>query len=360
MRRVQINKLDFKGQNIYVGIDVHLKSWSVTVLSDTSVLKKFSQSPHPEVLCKFLKSNYPGASYHSVYEAGFCGFWIHERLRSFGIDNIVVNPSDVPTKSSEKLRKTDAVDSNKLARSLRAGELKGIYTPDSVSLDIRSLIRLKNSITKDMTRYKNRIKSHLRYFGIDIPMEYVEPRSSWSKRFVAWLKEVETLTPSGRCTLDIQIRYLEELRRQKLEMMKALRELAKTERFQEPLRLIMTIPGIGLATGMALLSEICDISRFKNAEQLAAYIGMIPMCHSSGEKDGTGDITIRKHAIMRCNLIESAWVAVRKDPAMNIIFTENCKRMASNKAIVKIARKLVNRLFFVLKHRTEYVNGVVS
>jgi len=64
-----------------------------------------------------------------------------------GIDNIVVNPADVPTKSSEKLRKTDAVDSGKLARSLRANELKGIYTPDSVSLEMRSLIRLKNSIT---------------------------------------------------------------------------------------------------------------------------------------------------------------------------------------------------------------------
>ena len=78
-----------------------------------------------------------------MYEAGFCGFWIHERLTALGIDNIVVNPADVPTKSSEKLRKSDAVDSGKLARSLRANELKGIYTPDSVSLEMRSLIRLQ-------------------------------------------------------------------------------------------------------------------------------------------------------------------------------------------------------------------------
>ncbi len=77
----------------------------------------------------FLTRSYPGAEYHSVYEAGFCGFWIHERLTALGIDNIVVNPADVPTKSSEKLRKTDTVDSGKLARSLRANELKGIYTP---------------------------------------------------------------------------------------------------------------------------------------------------------------------------------------------------------------------------------------
>ena len=68
----------------------------------------------------FLTRSYPGAEYHSVYEAGFCGFWIHERLTALGIDNIVVNPADVPTKSSEKLRKTDTVDSGKLARSLQS------------------------------------------------------------------------------------------------------------------------------------------------------------------------------------------------------------------------------------------------
>ena len=171
--REQRNKISFRGQKIYVGIDVHLKSWSVTVLSETSVLKKFSQHPSPEALYGFLTRSYPGAEYHSVYEAGFCGFWIHERLTALGIDNIVVNPADVPTKSSEKLRKTDTVDSGKLARSLRANELKGIYTPDSVSLEMRSLIRLKNSITKDTTRQKNRLKSQLRYLGIEIPQEFL-------------------------------------------------------------------------------------------------------------------------------------------------------------------------------------------
>lgn len=356
----QRKELDFKGQNIYVGIDVHLKSWSVTVLSETSVMKKFSQNPEPEALHKFLTANYPGAAYHSVYEAGFCGFWIHYRLTALGINNIVVNPADVPTKSSEKLRKTDSIDSGKLARSLRAKELKGIYTPDSISLEMRSLIRLKNSITKDTTRQKNRIKSLLRYLGIEIPAEYLHPYSNWSKRFIVWLKEVQMLTPNSRLALDFQIKRLEELRNAKLQMTRALRTLGKTDQVCEPLRLIMTVPGVGQTTGLVFLSEIDDISRFRSAEHLAAYIGMIPMCHSSGEKDATGDITKRKHSTMRCNLIEAAWVAIRHDPAMNLVFTENCKRMIPSKAIVKVARKLVNRLFFVLKHKTEYINGVVS
>ena len=73
-----------------------------------SNLKRFSQSPVPDVLHKYLVSNYSGANYFSVYEAGFCGIWIHEKLMDLGITNIVVNPADVPTMSKEKLRKTDA------------------------------------------------------------------------------------------------------------------------------------------------------------------------------------------------------------------------------------------------------------
>ncbi|MFR5363824.1 MAG: IS110 family transposase [Alistipes finegoldii] len=155
-----------------------MKSWSVTVLSATSVLKKFSQNPAPEALHGFLTRSLSGSRVSFGVRSGLCGFWIHERLTALGIDNIVVNPADVPTKSSEKLRKSDAVDSGKLARSLRANELKGIYTPDSVSLEMRSLIRLKNSITKDTTRQKNRIKSQLRCLGIGIPQEFLEPFSN--------------------------------------------------------------------------------------------------------------------------------------------------------------------------------------
>ena len=102
--------LNFVGQNLYIGIDVHLRSWSVAILSENATLKKFSQNADPIILANYLNNNYPGARYYSVYEAGFCGFWIHRKLTELGINNIIVNPADVPTMVKEKLRKTDAVD----------------------------------------------------------------------------------------------------------------------------------------------------------------------------------------------------------------------------------------------------------
>ncbi len=354
----QSNEISFKGQNIYVGLDVHLKSWSVTVLSENSVLKRFVQDPDPEALHKFLTRNYPEAEYHSVYEAGFCGFWIHERLTALGIENIVINPADVPTTAGERIQKTDAVDSAKLARSLRAKELKGIYTPDSTTLEVRSLIRLRSTITKDVTRQKNRIKSHLRFLGYEIPAEYCN--RYWPKRFITWLRELEMKTQSGRQSLDFMLDLLENLRKEKLQMTRALRALSRTEQYEKPLELLMSVPGIGQQVGMALLAEIVDIKRFQDAEHLAKFIGLVPMCHSSGESEGVGDITVRKHAFLRTLIVEAGWQAIRQDPAMTLAFETYCKRMKPSKAIIKIARKLVNRIYFVMKWQTPYVTSVVS
>ena len=79
--QTQVNKkIDFCGKNLYIGLDVHKKSWQVTILSQDMSLKTFNQSPHPEALYSFLNTNYPNASYYSAYEAGFCGYSHHREL----------------------------------------------------------------------------------------------------------------------------------------------------------------------------------------------------------------------------------------------------------------------------------------
>ena len=82
------------------------------------VLQTYSMNPDPAELARHLKKNYPGGIYRSAYEAGFCGFWIHEKLTGLGIENIVIHAADVPTTNKEKVNKTDKVDSKKIARKL--------------------------------------------------------------------------------------------------------------------------------------------------------------------------------------------------------------------------------------------------
>ena len=120
--QTQSNELNFKGQNIYVGFDVHLKSWKVTILTDELSHKTFVQPPKPEVLFNYLKQNFPGGIYHSAYEAGFCGYWIHNKLISLGINSMVVNPADIPTTNKEVVQKEDMrVYSYQGTRKIEAG-----------------------------------------------------------------------------------------------------------------------------------------------------------------------------------------------------------------------------------------------
>lgn len=113
----KVNQNSFKGQSFFIGMDVHLKNWEITIRSNHMALKTFSMNPSPYELSRYLKQNYPGGEYYSAYEAGFCGYWIHRELKRFGINNIVIHPADVPTSDKEKQNKTDGIDSRKIAVS---------------------------------------------------------------------------------------------------------------------------------------------------------------------------------------------------------------------------------------------------
>ena len=110
---------------------------------------------------------------------------------------------------------------------------------------------------------------------------------------------------------------------------------------------------------MILLTEIVDISRFPSLDKLASYTGLVPDIKSSGETEYSTGITFRRNAALRTLLIESSWVAVRKDPALMMAFTKFSLRMKKTAAIVHIARKLLNRIRFVLIKQERYVTAVV-
>ncbi len=358
--QTKIDKTDFAGQNIYVGFDVHLKSWKVTILTENLTHKTFSQSPQPKLLHQYLERNFPGGTYHSAYEAGFCGYWIHNSLKSLGINSIVVNPADIPTTDKEKVQKEDSRDSRKIAKALRNGDLTPIHVPSLKTLEDRSLVRMRATLVQDLARNKNRIKSFLYFHGLDLPVQFIKNDGRWSNRYIQWLESLTMPEQSGHFALQGLVTASKNLRGTILEITKLIKELSKTESYQENVKLLRSIPGIGLLTAMVLLTELETLNRFAGFNQLCSFIGLIPSTHSSGDKDLVGEITRRGHSILRSALIESAWVAVRFDPALIKSYHDYCKRMEPNNAIVRIARKLLNRIRYVLKTKELYVTSVVK
>jgi len=137
-RKLQ-NPEDFQGQKFYIGIDVHKKSWAVTVRSLNFVVAHFTQPPSTQALLNYLQSKFPGGEFYSAYEAGFSGTGIHESLCKLGIKNIVVHPGDIPRTDKEKKNKTDIHDSRAIAFYLEKGNLHSIFVMSGKQQEFRSL-----------------------------------------------------------------------------------------------------------------------------------------------------------------------------------------------------------------------------
>ncbi len=356
----QNNKLDFSGQDIFIGLDIHKKNWTVSIFTKDFEHKTFSQNPEVNILVNYLRRNFPGANYHSTYEAGYCGFWIHEALKADGINNIVINPADVPTKDKERKRKNNRVDCRKLARSLRSGDLEAIYVPKRQALEDRSLLRARRNAAKQQTRYKNQIKAYLSFFGIKYPEHFKEGR--WSGAFIQWIENIPMKKQTGKIALQFYLDELKHYRKRIADLNRELRQLAAHDLYREKVELLTTIHGIGTLTAMILLLELVDINRFKSLDKLASFVGIVPNEDSSGDDDDVNmtEITPRSHHYLRSILIECAWVAVRKDPALTMCYNELTKRMSGQKAIIRIARKLLNRIRYVLKNNQPYVTAVIE
>ena len=214
-------------------------------------------------------------------------------------------------------------------------------------------MRIRHLLVKDAVRYKSRIKGFLNFHGIMIPDSFYQS-SHWSKRFMSWLASIEMKSESGKYSIEVLIREIESLRSNILDVTKKIKSLSQTEQYQSNIELIQSVPGIGLITGMTFLTEIDKIDRFDTTDKLCSFIGLVPTMHSSGEKEIHGHITYRSNHLLRRMLIESSWIAIRHDPALMRAYHEYCKRMEPNKAIIRIARKLITRIQFVLVKKQTY------
>jgi transposase len=355
---VKDTKLSFQGQHIYVGIDTGKKSWTVTILTEQVEHKTFNQPPVPETLVGYLHKHFPEAHYKCAYEAGLFGFWIYETLTKLGVDCIVVHPADIPTKDKERRNRNDNVDSRKIAKNLRNGDLTPLHVPSRQSQEDRSLVRMRIGMVNKQTRCKNQIKALLDFYGIKTPQELSS--TYWSNRFISWLEGLSFEYYSGKQALATLLSELKYLRSTIAQLTKDIRHLSGQRPYSDFIGYLTSVPGISTTTGMVYLTELGDITRFKNLDHLASYIGLIPGEDSSGEREHHTGVSKRRNANLIYLLIESSWIAVRKDPALLKSYNDLIKRMPKNLAIIRIGRKLLSRIQYVLKNRCYYKPGIVS
>jgi transposase len=325
-------------EELFIGIDLHKQRWHVTIRTFDVEIFSASIPGTWEALQRVL-ARYHGHPRQAVYEAGYFGFRLHDRLVEHGIPCMVTPPSLVPKEYGNRV-KTDRRDSRKLAHLLAKGLLKRVWVPSEEELYHRQVIRRRRQLVRDRVRTQSRIKAELRFYGIHLE----EPRGGWTQMYLGSLR---TINFGNRWMQESFNRLLEQyefLTAQIDKQTKLLRELSETEMYRDRMEILQSIPGIGVISAMELLLELQDVSRFRRAEQLAAYVGLTPSQYSSADKVRMGRITGIGKNTLRSLLVEASWTLIRKDQAMREKYDRIKIHSGGKRAIVAIARTLLLRM----------------
>lgn len=329
---------EVEGKDIFVGIDLHLRSWHVTIRTAEAQLFSGAIAARWEDL-RLLLEKYRLGRIRAVYEAGYFGFGLFDRLIEWGAECIVTPPSLIPQESGNRV-KTDRLDSGKLAHLLSRGLLKRVWVPSVAQRAARQVVRTRRQVIEDRKRTQHRIKAFLRGHGIAMP----EPVRHWSR---IYRENLGRLRFSDRYLAGSFGRYLEEydfLSRQVEVQTRLVKELSEADEYRESVRLLRSVYGIGLISAMEILLEIGDFGRFGRSGQIAAYVGLTPSQYSSGDKVRMGRITGIGKGSVRAVLVEASWLLIHRDPGMRELYDRLRRRSGSKRAIVAVARHLIIRL----------------
>jgi transposase len=342
---------------LFIGLDIHKKSWSVHFRTDISDHRGFTMPPVSDKLRQYVNQHFGDHEVYITYESGCCGFGAARLFTAYGWSVTIVNAADIPRIQKHQFQKSDRIDSRLLCRHLQQGQLKAIYIPSVEQDELRSLVRHRNSVVKQLRQVKLQIKSMLLYHGITIPEQYDNP--NWSHAFLQWLYQLQWQYQPAVITISSKLTILKTLHSEYLRSANELRKYCR-QHHKKDYYLLKSIPGIGGYLASAVLAELGDLRRFKNEKYLSSYIGMVPAIRNSGATERNTGITPRSKTLLRSYLIEAAWVAIRRDPEMQAYYRKHMGNNIKN-IIVKVAHKLVTRMLSVIKHETPYqVNHYLS
>jgi transposase len=348
----------WKGKKVFVGIDIHQKSWTVTGVCEGEQVLHRTIEPRYEVLERQLRRfRTGGAKIIAVYEAGCFGYRLYDELKEAGIKADVAAPSKILRAASERV-KTDKRDSRKLATHLSQGMLHMVPVPSFSGRIERGLVRGRKQLVEQATQVKLKIKSILRFFG------YIDKIGRWTKVYKRQLREISKSKPELDL-VGIWLDVLEKIEAKQQEVDKKIQRMTKSQGYRGNYRRLLSIPGVGEVTAITVLTELQSFKPFRSGSKVASYVGLVPGEHSSGERQRQGPITKTGNRWVRAVLIEAAWSVIVKDGVMQthyrkIVGRNGNQGHAKQKAIVAVARKLLVRMYAIIKNDQDYAVGLVA
>jgi transposase len=324
---------------VYVGIDVHRKSSQLCALDERGeVVLSRRVVNEPEAMLAALDA-LPAERPSVAIEACFGWEWLADLLEREGIDVHAAHPLQTRAIAAARV-KTDAVDARTLAHLLRADLLPEAWVAPREVRDLRELLRQRVWLTQLRSAVKNRVHSILARQGIQ--RRHSDLFGVGGRAFLAGLQ----LAGQHRARLEQLLRLVDDFDREIRLLAGEVDELASSDPRVE---VISQLPGIGRYSGLVIVAEIGDVSRFPTAAKLASYAGLVPRARNSGERTRSGGISHQGPPYLRWVLVEAAQHAARGRGPLAARYRRIERRRGRQIAKVATAHQLLTLCFYGLR-----------
>ena len=294
----------------FVGIDLSKRTYeAVAINADPQTITRWNGKLDPRGRKNLLDKLNNGDTV--ALEAGTASFKIAKEIQTKpGVIVIVLNATNLAIIHAS-LKKTDKEDALKLARLVQKyspKELPVVPIPTDEEMERRALVAHETRFRQDRVRLINRLHAVFLRAGFpDHTKRQLGVAASREKLIVAELEGFNLAEAMNLHHLVSEYEsILEDLDKQINDTVVAIGEDAK---------ILLSIPGFGVKTTMAVLAYAGDMRRFENPSQLVNYIGFSPRLYASGDIERSGSITKRGNPQVRWLLIQSAWCMVQSKAA---------------------------------------------
>ncbi len=327
---------------VYIGVDLHVRTQAVCWMDTADGEIHEITLEHERDDVRAFYAQFPPGAVVGVEASGY-SLWFHRTVEDLG-HQLLVGDALAIRQFARRRQKNDRRDSHLVLDLLRRGDFPAIHIPSPASRDVLALLRYRHRLVRIRTMLRNGLQavalSHRLRLG---PRLFT---ASGLQRFAA-------LPLDGAFAVQRQhsLLLLVSLAQQIQAVENELERRAQNDPRISRLR---THPGIGPLTSLAVVHALDPVTRFDRARRVAAYCGLDPREHSSGDTQRFGHISKQGNRLLRFLLIEAAHNAIRNDDDLRRFYFHLQARKNSSVAIVAVARKLVLRLYRMLRDEIDY------
>ena len=275
--------------------------------------------------------------------------WVACCLEELGHEVIVADPNYAPMYSHRTRRvKTDRRDARALAHACKLGAYRPAHRTSTQRRHLRTRVAVREALVRTRAAWISRIQALLQREGFRV-------RTGAAETFTKRVEEV-ALPPVLKMVIAPLLQLLGPVNEQLHAVDEDLEQIVAAD---DVARRLTTVPGVGPVTTAAFVATVDDVTRFRGAHQVEAYLGLVPSEWSSSEVQRRGQITKAGNSRMRWLLVQAAWCILRRrrkpeTAALRDWADRIAGRRGRSIAAVALARRLAGILFALWRDRTAY------